>query len=70
MFEEIANSLASMTVPDKCPHCGAGAAVKKTKHKRFPYYVYCSNASCACRTARWNTYTGAVKAWNRRGSNG
>ena len=69
MFEDIINSLTSMTVPDKCPHCGAGAVVKKTKHKRFPYYVYCCNASCACRTARWTTYAGAIKAWNRRNSN-
>lgn len=68
MFEDIVNSIAGVTVPKKCPHCGAAADVKKTKHKRFPYYVYCGN--CGCRTARWNTYTGAVRAWNRRAGDG
>lgn len=66
MFEDIINSLTSMTAPNKCPHCGAGAVVKKTKHKRFPYYVYCMN--CGCRTTRWTTAAGAITAWNRRKS--
>ena len=67
MFDELTKFLGNMTRPDKCPHCGETALIKKTKHKRFPYYVYCTN--CGCRTTRWTTAAGAIMAWNRRNSN-
>lgn len=53
-----------------CPFCGGSAYLfEAKKHKKFPYYVKCATLTCSCRTERWNTATGAIKAWNRRAAN-
>ena len=56
-----------------CPFCGSMAYIERIHGKRnkdFPYRVKCTNANCGCRTTRWSGVSGAIKAWNRRESDG
>lgn len=71
MFEYLANALENALMLKKCPFCGSTAILHQSKkHKKFPYYVKCTDISCSCKTERWNTMLGAKGAWNRRVDNG
>jgi hypothetical protein len=71
MFESLADMLENALTLKNCPFCGSAAMVHQSKkHKKFPFYVKCTNVSCGCKTERWNTVLGAKGAWNRRAENG
>lgn len=66
MFDEIIEATRKKVIPQTCPFCGDVAYIDKKNRKKFRYVVQCSNGSCGCRTARWTTAEGAIRAWNRR----
>lgn len=71
MFESLADMLENVMITKKCPFCGSDAMLHQSKkHKKFPYYVKCTNISCGCKTEHWNTALGAKGAWNKRAENG
>ena len=66
LFDDSFGSLMKRTLPLSCPFCGSVAYLDKKRRKKYPYAVICGNVNCCCRTARWNTADGAIRAWNRR----